>query len=80
MDIGSDIGPRVEAWMQHRRLNQKQLARKVGISRAMVCQIIGRGKHKTNPSQETLNAIVAKGFEITLETFYGPLPTSERAA
>jgi predicted XRE-type DNA-binding protein len=76
MDIGSDLATRVVAWLQHRKLNQKQLADRAGVSRSMVCQVVGRGKYKSNPSQETLNAIVVKGFETTLEVFWGPLPRS----
>lgn len=75
-----DIGSRVAGWMQHRGLNQKQLADKSGISRAMMSQVVGRGKYKTNPSQKTLKAIVENGLELSMEQFYGPIPSKSSSA
>lgn len=74
-----DLGARIAAWRRVRGLTQSQLADATSLSRAAICQIEGAGKYKSNPSQESLAAIV-DALGLTMERFYGRVPKGKRAA
>lgn len=74
---------RLREWLSHTRLAQSEVADKAGISRSLMCQLVGLGEYKSNPSQRTVDAVVGKGFGLTLVQFYAgptppPSPTSKR--
>lgn len=71
-----DLGTRIAAWRNWKGWTQAQLAGAAELSRASVCQYEGAGKHKGNPSQGALNAIVG-ALGLTLEQFYGAIPKAK---
>ena len=73
-----ELGSRIAAWLAWKGWTQKQLADEAGLSRGLVCQVVGRGEYKTNPSQETLTAIVA-ALGLTFEKFYGRVPKTKKS-
>ncbi len=73
-----ELGDRIAAWRRSKGWTQSQLAEASGLSRAAICQVEGAGKHKMNPSQESLNAMV-KALGVTMEKFYGRIPKAKAA-
>lgn len=60
-------------------MSQAELAAVIGKSRAMICMIEGAGKHTSQPSPKTLQAIV-DAFGVTMERFYGSVPKPKKTA
>ena len=69
-----DIGARIAAWRKAKNLTQRELAEAVGVSPAAVYQWEGTGETKTAPSHKHLEAVAA-ALGITLERFYGRVPS-----
>jgi transcriptional regulator with XRE-family HTH domain len=74
-----DLAARIAAWRKARNLTQAGLAKMVGVTRAAVSQWEGAGEKQTEPSQESLRAVV-DALGLTMERFYGRVPTTKKAA
>lgn len=70
-----DLRARLDAWRDHKNLTWKDVAKRVGCSKARIYRIAMDGDRV---QIETLNTICTKAFKTDLHTFFGPLP--ERAA
>jgi transcriptional regulator with XRE-family HTH domain len=72
-----DVGARIAAWREAKGLSPQELAKRVGVSGPAVYQWEGSGETKTTPTTENLMK-VADALGITMEQFWGPLPTAKR--
>lgn len=68
---------RMRAWREHCGLNHEQTAKPVGWTRQAIGQI-ERGKSDITVAK--LAIICRRAFKTDLHTFFGPLPSRERAA
>lgn len=70
------VGARIAAWRKVRNLSQQELAELVEVTHAAVYQW---EKRQTTPSQDHLEA-VAKALGLTMEKFYGRIPSGSARA
>lgn len=68
---------RMKAWREHRGLLQAAVAEPVGWTRQAIAQIEGG---RSDITVAKLAIICRKAFRTDLHTFFGPLPSRERAA
>lgn len=70
------LGERIAAWRRYFKLTQPQLAERVGVG---VSTVSMWETNQNPPRHDNLTALV-EAFGITLERFYGPLPSLPKAA
>jgi len=68
------VPERIAAWREFRGMTQHELADKVGVTYPAAYQWEATDDNAVTPRQKTLDKIVA-AFEITMEQFWGPLPS-----
>ena len=73
-----DVGSRIAAWRNHRRLSQRDLAEAVGVTQGAVAQWEGTGDTKGGISLDNLNRVVA-ALGLSMERFYGRVPKRKAA-
>lgn len=74
-----DVGKRIAAWREAKGLTQHQLAERVDVTYAAVFQWEGGSTKKVRPSLASVERI-AKALNLTMEEFYGPLPSARKKA
>jgi transcriptional regulator with XRE-family HTH domain len=71
-----DVGQRIDAWCKLKSVDHHALAEMVGVTYAAVYQWV---TSRTDPSLSMLEKVVG-AFDLTMEEFYGPLPSKVKKA
>lgn len=70
------LAHRIRCWRKSRKLSQRVLGVRIGVSGATVAQWESEA---TSPTQSNLEKLVA-ALELTMEQFFGAAPDAEEAA